>query len=50
MDRIVLIGKQASLKQDMDNGSTLHGQADNIDYKVKEGIIILTGNYKSRIT
>lgn len=46
MDRIVLIGKQASLKQDMDNGSTLHGQADNIDYKVKEGIIILTGNYK----
>ncbi|HHW4680047.1 MAG TPA: lipopolysaccharide transport periplasmic protein LptA [Xylella taiwanensis] len=46
MDRIVLIGKQASLKQEMDDGSTVHGQADNIDYKIKEGIVILTGNYK----
>ncbi|HHW4678377.1 MAG TPA: lipopolysaccharide transport periplasmic protein LptA [Xylella sp.] len=46
MDRIVLIGKQATLKQEMDDGSSVRGQADNIDYKIKEGIVILTGNYK----
>ncbi|KAB7762292.1 lipopolysaccharide transport periplasmic protein LptA [Xanthomonas maliensis] len=45
-DRVVLNGKQATLKQDMDDGSQMHGQADNIEYKVADDIIILTGNYK----
>ncbi|MBO9720387.1 lipopolysaccharide transport periplasmic protein LptA [Xanthomonas phaseoli] len=45
-DRVVLNGKQATLKQEMDDGAMMHGQADNIEYKVADEIIILTGNYK----
>ncbi|MEE7547175.1 lipopolysaccharide transport periplasmic protein LptA [Xanthomonas sp. Kuri4-1] len=44
-DRVVLNGKQATLKQQMDDGSMMNGQADTIEYKVGEEIIILTGNY-----
>lgn len=44
-DRVVLNGKQATLKQQMDDGSWTNGRADNIEYKVGEDIIILTGNY-----
>ncbi len=44
-DRVVLHGKQATLKQQMDDGSTMNGVADNIEYKVADEIIILTGNY-----
>ncbi|CAD0327967.1 MULTISPECIES: lipopolysaccharide transport periplasmic protein LptA [Xanthomonas] len=45
IDRVILGGKQATLKQEMDDGSLMNGQADNIEYKVGEEIIVLTGNY-----
>ncbi|MBB5874780.1 lipopolysaccharide transport periplasmic protein LptA [Xanthomonas sp. 3498] len=46
VDRILLNGKQATLKQDMDDGSTVNGTADTIDYTVGNDTVILTGNYK----
>ena len=45
-DRAVLVGKQATMKQLMDDGSPMHAAADNIEYKIPENQIILTGNYK----
>jgi lipopolysaccharide export system protein LptA len=44
-DRVVLNGKQATIKQQMDDGSWMNGRADNIEYKLAEDIVILTGNY-----
>lgn len=44
-DRVVLTGKQATLKQQMDDGTWMNGRADNIEYKVNDDIVILTGNY-----
>lgn len=46
IDRAVLVGKQATMKQQMDDGSPMHAASDNIEYKVQENQIILTGNYK----
>lgn len=45
-DRVVLTGKQATLKQQMDDGAMMNGQADNIEYQVANEVIVLTGNYK----
>lgn len=44
-DRVVLTGKPATMKQQMDDGSPMNARADNIEYKVREDTIILTGNY-----
>ncbi|HEY0332474.1 MAG TPA: lipopolysaccharide transport periplasmic protein LptA [Stenotrophomonas sp.] len=44
-DRVVLTGKPATMKQLMDDGSPMNARADNIEYKVREDTIILTGNY-----
>lgn len=44
-DRVVLTGKQATLKQQLDDASWMNGRADNIEYKVQDDIVILTGNY-----
>ena len=45
IDRVVLTGKQATMKQTMDDGSPMNAKADNIEYRVKEDTIVLTGNY-----
>ncbi|WP_068814067.1 lipopolysaccharide transport periplasmic protein LptA, partial [Xanthomonas translucens] len=46
IDRVVLTGKQATLKQLMDDGSPMDAVADNIDYKVGTDTVVLTGNYR----
>lgn len=46
IDRVVLTGKQATLKQELDDGSPMDAVADNIDYKVPTDTVILTGNYR----
>lgn len=45
VDRIVLTGRPATMKQTMDDGSPMNAKADNIEYRVNEDTIILTGNY-----
>jgi lipopolysaccharide export system protein LptA len=44
-DRIFLTGKQATLKQQLDDDTWMHGRADNIEYQVNQDTVILTGNY-----
>lgn len=46
VDRVVLNGKQATLKQELDDGSPMDAVADNLDYKVSTDTIVLTGNYR----
>ncbi len=46
IDRVVLTGKQATLKQELDDGSPMDAVADNIDYKVGTDTVVLTGNYR----
>jgi len=46
IDRVVLTGKQATLEQEMDDGSKMNARANNMDYNVNSEVIILTGNYK----
>ncbi|KAB7778714.1 lipopolysaccharide transport periplasmic protein LptA [Xanthomonas sp. LMG 12460] len=46
IDRVLLKGKQATLKQLMDDGSPMDGVADNIDYTMSNDTVILTGNYR----
>jgi len=45
IDRVVLTGKQATMKQVMDDGAPMNAKADNIEYRVNEDTIVLTGNY-----
>lgn len=45
-ERVVLTGRQATLKQQMDDGTWMNASADNMDYNVNSEVIILTGNYK----
>lgn len=45
-ERVLLGGSQATLKQQMDDGTWMNAQADNMDYNVKNEVIVLTGNYK----
>ncbi|MFT4248236.1 MAG: lipopolysaccharide transport periplasmic protein LptA [Pseudomonas sp.] len=44
-DKVILVGKQATLKQQLDDGTWMNGRADNIEYQVNQDIVILTGNY-----
>lgn len=44
--RAVFTGKQAKMKQQMDDGSWMDASADTIDYDISTEIITLTGNYK----
>ncbi|MBN6101798.1 lipopolysaccharide transport periplasmic protein LptA [Xanthomonas sp. CFBP 8703] len=46
IDRVVFSGKQATLKQELDDGSPMDAVADNIDYKVPTDTVVLTGNYR----
>jgi lipopolysaccharide export system protein LptA len=43
--RAVLTGKQAILKQDMDDGTPMTARADRIDYDLLSDVVVLTGNY-----
>ena len=44
--RAIFTGKQATLRQQMDDGSWMDAVADRIDYDITGEIITLTGNYK----
>ncbi len=43
--RAVLTGSQATLKQQMEDGSPMTAKADRIDYDMNTDVIVLTGNY-----
>ncbi|HBK44912.1 MAG TPA: lipopolysaccharide transport periplasmic protein LptA [Xanthomonadaceae bacterium] len=45
VDRVVMSGRQATMKQQMDDGSPMDAQADNIEYRVNDDTVVLTGNY-----
>ena len=45
IDRVVFVGKQATLKQQLDDGTWMNARADNLDYNVGTDVIVLTGNY-----
>jgi len=44
--RVIFNGRQATMKQQLDDGSWMYAKADRIDYDVTSEIITLTGNYK----
>lgn len=44
--RAIFTGKQAKMKQQLDDGTWMDAVADRIDYDIKTEIITLTGNYK----
>ncbi|WP_313253938.1 lipopolysaccharide transport periplasmic protein LptA [Stenotrophomonas sp.] len=44
-ERVILTGKQATLKQQMDDNTWMNARADNMDYNISSEVIILTGNY-----
>ncbi|MEQ4574662.1 lipopolysaccharide transport periplasmic protein LptA [[Pseudomonas] boreopolis] len=46
VDKVVLTGRQATLKQQLDDGTWMNGRADNIEYQVNQDVVILTGNYR----
>ena len=43
--RVLLTGGQATLKQQMNDGSWMNAKADHIDYDTVNDVIVLTGNY-----
>ncbi len=43
--RVIFNGRQATMKQQLDDGSWMDAKADRIDYDVTSEIITLTGNY-----
>lgn len=44
--RAIFTGKQAAMRQQMDDGTWMDATADRIDYDITSEIITLTGNYK----
>ena len=44
--RAVFTGKQATMKQELDDGSKMNARADSIDYNITTETIVLTGNYR----
>jgi len=46
IEQVVLTGKQATLKQEMDDGSTMNARADRIVYEPAKEVLTLTGNYQ----
>jgi len=45
-EQVILTGSQATMKQEMDDGSTMNASADRIVYEPPKEILTLTGNYK----
>lgn len=46
IDQVVLTGSQATMKQQMDDGTMMNAQADRIVYEPRKEILTLTGNFK----
>jgi len=46
IDRVLIEGKPATLKQQMDDGTWMNARADHMEYSVDSEVIILTGNYR----
>jgi lipopolysaccharide transport periplasmic protein LptA len=46
IEQVVLTGKQATMRQEMDDGSTMNARADRIVYEPKKELLTLTGNYQ----
>ena len=44
LEHAVLTGTPAHMRQQMDDGSMVHGQAATIDYTVSNNTVVLTGN------
>ena|SRR5690606_12126977 len=43
--QVILTGKQATMRQEMDDGSTMNARADRIVYEPTKELLTLTGNY-----
>ncbi|UWX04501.1 lipopolysaccharide transport periplasmic protein LptA [Pseudoxanthomonas sp. NC8] len=43
--KVVLTGKQATMKQQMDDGSMMNARADRIVYETRKDILTLSGNF-----
>lgn len=46
IEQVVLTGQQASMKQELDDGSTMDARADRIVYEPGKEQLTLTGNYQ----
>ncbi|MBO9718476.1 MAG: lipopolysaccharide transport periplasmic protein LptA [Pseudoxanthomonas sp.] len=46
IDQVILTGRQATMKQQMDDGTMMNASADKIVYEVRKEILTLTGNFK----
>ena len=46
IEQVVLTGKQATMKQQMDDGTMMNASADKIVYETRKEILTLTGNFK----
>jgi len=46
VDRVLIEGRQATLKQQLDDGTWMNARADHMEYNVNNDVIILTGNYR----
>ncbi len=44
VQRVVLTGSPAHMQQQLDDGTSVHGQANTIDYTVSQNTVVLTGN------
>ena len=44
--RVVLSGRQATLRQQMDDGTPMNATANTMDYNISNETIVLTGDYK----
>ncbi|GAB3507033.1 lipopolysaccharide transport periplasmic protein LptA [Pseudoxanthomonas daejeonensis] len=46
IDQVVLTGKQATMKQQMDDGTMMNARADRIVFEPNKDLLTLTGNFK----
>ena len=44
IDQVVLTGSQATMKQQMDDGTDLDAKSSNVDYDLKNEVVVFTGN------
>ncbi len=46
VQQVILTGKQATMRQEMDDGTLMNARADRIVYEPKKELLTLTGNYQ----
>lgn len=46
IDQVVLTGSQATMKQQMDDGTMMNARADRIVYEPRKEVLTLSGNFK----